>query len=386
MATDPNTGQSIVNAPRFDQQFAGFLDPSAFGGLEAQQGQLGQQSALAQQMMQAGYIPRSGFGGALAQMVQAAIGAHMLKQSQSQQASLYQQQIDAMNKAAQAKHAQDIEDERNKTKFGTDEEIRKAGGTDEAKTLNALKYGDQTAAQSAKQKGLEAQATLPAQEALEKMRGGYQLAAAQISSAPFKEIQAALKSGAITPEQAQQAMQQKAVPPSQIGVKDQVAIDKRIPVLQDQLTKVDTALQLAQEMKNKMHTGGYATNSLYNTYAPDALKTSAAQQLGTDSGNLILAAQAALQGSGSRGSVAQLRVLQTSKPNVSLSAESNLNAIDKITAELERAKQMPAAELDHYGSGGTPTTWAQASAKLSAPAQKQNALSDEDLLKKYGGQ
>lgn len=157
MAVDPSTGQSVVNAPRFDQQYAGFLDPTSFGQISSEQNQLGTQSALAQQMMQAGYIPRSGFGGALAQMVQAAIGAHMLKSAQEQQAQLYQQQIQAMNQAAQAKHAQEQAD----LDAAEKRAIAQATGIDEGKVLNQLKYAKETAAADAAAAATKAQALLP---------------------------------------------------------------------------------------------------------------------------------------------------------------------------------------------------------------------------------
>jgi hypothetical protein len=139
MAIDPSTGQSVVSAPSFDQRFAGFLDPSTMGGLMADQGQLGMQSQLAQSMMNAGYIPRTGFGGALAQMIQAAMGAHMLKNAQAQQAQLYQQQLDAINKAAQAKHAQDQADLDANEKRA----VQQALGINEGETQTKLKYAPQ---------------------------------------------------------------------------------------------------------------------------------------------------------------------------------------------------------------------------------------------------
>lgn len=145
MAIDPSTGQSVVSAPSFDQRFAGFLDPSTMGGLMADQGQLGMQSQLAQSMMNAGYIPRTGFGGALAQMVQAAVGAHMLKNAQAQQAQLYQQQLDAINKAAQAKHAQDQAD----LDAASKRAIAQATGINEGEIQNKLKYAPQTSAADA---------------------------------------------------------------------------------------------------------------------------------------------------------------------------------------------------------------------------------------------
>lgn len=157
MAIDPSTGQSVVSAPSFDQRFAGFLDPSTMGGLMADQGQLGMQSQLAQSMMNAGYIPRTGFGGALTQMIQAAMGAHMLKNAQAQQAQLYQQQLDSINKAAQAKHAQDQADLDANEKRA----INQAVGIDEGQTLTKLKYAPQMSQADAQAAAEKAAAVAP---------------------------------------------------------------------------------------------------------------------------------------------------------------------------------------------------------------------------------
>jgi hypothetical protein len=160
MAVDPNTGQTVLNIPGFDQRYAGFLDPTAVSQFATGQNQANTMGSLGRSLMQSGYIPNSGFAGALAQMVQAALGAHMLNKSQEQMGSLYQQQIEAANKAEQAKHAQDLADK----KVATDEEIRKALGTKEGETKLALQYGDLTNAQQAKLKAAEAMAVLPAEE------------------------------------------------------------------------------------------------------------------------------------------------------------------------------------------------------------------------------
>ena len=102
MAVDPNTGQTVLNIPGFDQKYAAFLDPNAIAQNAAQQNQLGMQSQLAQSLMSRGYIPNSGFGGALAQMAQAMIGMKMLQGSKDQMSDLYAKQLQAAQQAAQA--------------------------------------------------------------------------------------------------------------------------------------------------------------------------------------------------------------------------------------------------------------------------------------------
>lgn len=157
MAVDPNTGQSVVNIPGFDQRYAGFVDPAAMGGLAAQQGQLGTQGQLAHAMLSQGYIPNSGFAGALTQGLQSMMGMIMLKKSQAQQAQLYQQQIQAMNDAALKQQAY----EKQKATFMTDEEIRKAGGIAQGAEDIKLKNAPQEAINAANQAGLISNADQP---------------------------------------------------------------------------------------------------------------------------------------------------------------------------------------------------------------------------------
>jgi hypothetical protein len=149
---DPNTGQTV-----FDQRYAAFLDPAQMAQVQAQQGQAGQLGQLGQEMMNKGYIPNSGFGGALAQMLQAFTGMKMLNKSKEEMQQASQAQLEAAKQAALAERAAKRED----TKFMTDEEIRKAGGTDEAKKKVDLQYADQTSSAEAKAAAAKAQALLP---------------------------------------------------------------------------------------------------------------------------------------------------------------------------------------------------------------------------------
>lgn len=178
MATDPTTGQTILT-PRFDQAYAGFLDPTQFGQIAAGQSQAGLLGSLGQQLLQAGYVPNSGSKGAISQMIQALAGGLMLKRSQDQIAGLSQQQAQAMNDAEVKKHAQEQADLKTKT----DELIRQAGGS-KAAELAAASSPAQTAADAARLAALsgpeataagakaaaEATAKLPGEKELEQMR------------------------------------------------------------------------------------------------------------------------------------------------------------------------------------------------------------------------
>ena len=382
MAVDPNTGQTVFD-PR---NLAAFMDPSAMAGIQSGLAQGDQQSQLAQAMLSRGYTPNSGGFGAIAQVLQSLAGMQMLKKSQENMQQVYQQQAQALSDAHKAQHTESQAD----LDAAEKRAIAQATGIHSGDLATDLANAPQMAAAAGMKSGAESQAQLPAQTALEKLKGGYTLAAANYLSRSVQGYSGrAGFRGDFARRRFKAAIANRAAPPipqaAALNPKDQAAVDKRVPVLQDQVNKVDTALELAQNLKARMHAGDYGNTGgatgLYNSYAPTAVQTQGAQQLGTDAGNLILAAQGALQGTGSRGSVAQLRILQTSKPNAALDKESNINAIDTITKELQQARSAPAAELEHYGSGGTPTSWAQTSAKqaTSAPATSSGGFKEGQI-------
>jgi hypothetical protein len=178
MAVDPNTGQSVINIPGFDQRNAQFIDPSAIGSLVSQQQQLGQQSQLAQAMMQRGYIPNSGFGGALSQMVNAFMGMKMLKDQQGRMAGINQKILEATQTAAQKAHDQKIADD----KFATDEAIRKEVGVDSGKKqFDFAHQGEEAALKGATAKA-ESDAQFGNQAKLEQMRAASAANVAQIGA------------------------------------------------------------------------------------------------------------------------------------------------------------------------------------------------------------
>lgn len=159
MAVDPNTGQTVINIPGFDQKYAGFIDPTQFGQLAAQQGQMGQQNQLAQAMMQAGYTPNSGRMGVFTQALQALVGARMMAGNQDKQAALYQQQLEAVNKAAQAAHAQQQQD----LDAASQRDITKAVGIHKGEGDYDLSVQPQKNAYDIQKAGAVAKATADAQ-------------------------------------------------------------------------------------------------------------------------------------------------------------------------------------------------------------------------------
>lgn len=191
MAVDPLTGQTSLNS------FAGFMDPDQMGQILAGQAQAGTQGQLAQALMGRGYIPNSGFGGALAQMVQAAIGMKMLQNSQSSLADLSSQKIAAENKAEQAKHAQEQQDKQ----ADVTRAISQATGIDEAKIKLALQYGPQQSAQATAAKVAEQAALEPGE-----VKKAGDIAGAQL---PFEIKKAYATAGA--GEQAKMAQLQQAM-------------------------------------------------------------------------------------------------------------------------------------------------------------------------------
>ncbi len=178
MATDPTTGQTILT-PRFDQQYAGFLDPTQFGQIAAGQSQAGLLGQLGQQMLQAGYVPNSGRGGAIAQMIQALAGGMMLKKAQDQIAGLSSQQAEAANAAYTKKHAQEQAD----LQAAADRAIYQKTGEKKGE-LAAASSPEQTAADAARlatmsgpeaaaagaKAAAEEAAKLPGEKELERMR------------------------------------------------------------------------------------------------------------------------------------------------------------------------------------------------------------------------
>lgn len=381
MAVDPATGQSIVT-PAFDQNLAAFLNPQAFGQLQAQQGQLGQQGQLAQAMMSQGYTPNSGFAGALTQGAQAMMGMVMLKKSQEQQGQLYQQMLQQMSDAKKAQHDQMLADKQKEADIeaGKTVSIHKGEGDYD---LSVAGQQNQNAASKA---GLVASAELPSKLAVTTAEGKNSANAAYIGATAGQQQKVAeMKAAGATPEMIKAAL----VGPDAYSMAgtgmtkgDQAAIDRRIPDLQKTIDQHQTALGLVNEMQQKLASGSYDNAGKVGFFNQavskvpvmgQAFQTTGGQELGSDAANLVLAAQSAMNsGSGGRGSMLQLKTLQQGKPSTDKGPEANMAALDTIKKSLEGSLGPAQQEMAHYGSGGTPRSWA---ATQAAQAAQQAASS-----------
>lgn len=368
---------------------APFYDPTALAQLQTDQLAYQRKAQLAQQLMQTGYTPNSGKFGVFAGIASMLGGKLAQDQNDSKLSDIVKRAIEAQSQAAAAQHAQQRDDEA----YKTNEEIRKDAASKQAGLQYApMSYAANLGGFDPRTGQVSIDPKIQAVDIATKQaeaENAAKIAAAnrQGPADPFADIKAALAQGVITPDQARQAMAKKVTGDvGGLSPKDQQAIDKRLPVLQDQTNKIDTALDIANKMKGQMGAGGYdvgGLSGLRNAYAPSYFQSTGGQELGTDAGNLILAAQSALQGTGSRGSVAQLKILEKSKPNAQMDATANQNSIDEIIKTLSKAREAPAAELEHYGNGGTPTTWAQKAAQMSAqpPAAGQPASGGKTVVR-----
>lgn len=177
MATDPNTGQSVI-PQTFEQKYAAFLDPQGLGQLQSDESRQGQMSQLGQAMMQQGYIPNSGFGGALNQIAHSLLGMYMVKQAQDQAGQLYSRRAELEAQAAQAARKAARDDE----SFKTNESLRLETGKLTAAEKIKLENADQEAQNEAKAAGLKSAAELPSELQKVAAQGRNTLAAAEISA------------------------------------------------------------------------------------------------------------------------------------------------------------------------------------------------------------
>jgi hypothetical protein len=189
MAVDPVTGQSLL----------AYMDPTAFGQLQGDRSHADLLGQLGQQMLQSGYTPNSGWGGALAQIAQAIAGSAALNKSQEQIAGLGQRQVQALSAAEEKKRAQQAADDEAKNQ----RDIAKALAEKEGGIKLGLQYGDQTSAAEAKAAGAKAlaegTATLPLHE--QEARFKANLDAQNRQPAEFERKMAAAKQMGASPEE-----------------------------------------------------------------------------------------------------------------------------------------------------------------------------------------
>lgn len=365
-------GMQPIQQPGTAQQqgsMAPYMNPDQMAQLQTDTLDYQRRNQLANALMSQGYVPNSGKFGMLAGIASMLGGKLAQSQNDSKLSDIIKRQYQADSEAAAAQREQQRQDEM----FKTNEEIRKAKSTAGMEYIPGVGFMDKMTGQITQNPDLTATeiATKKAEAenaaaATAKFREAP--GAGEIAGLNYK-IKLAQQAGA-TPQQIQ-AMITGQQTVDGLSPKDQSAIDKRLPVLQDQANKIDTALQIATGMQDKLKKGVYPTgfasrafNS--NSWTPEVMQSAGAQEMNTDTNALVLAAQAALQGSGNRGSVAQLKILQQSKPSIAKDPEANANAINEIINSLQKARSPVAAELEHYGNGGTPRTWSQVASKMTA--------------------
>lgn len=146
--------------------------------------------------------------------------------------------------------------------------------------------------------------------------------------------------------------------------------DARVTELQDGITKAQAALDAIDAMKQNIDTGTYGQSG-YGRAIRAGLPLPVMQGAGVvdmnkDAANLILAMQAAQASKGNRNSVLGLTTLKMGKPDPQAPDESNIHGLLSGRADIQKLYDNMTAEQEHYGQGGSPSTWAAAAAKLRA--------------------
>jgi hypothetical protein len=415
MAVDPNTGQSVINIPGFDQRYAQFVDPSQMGPLAAQQAQFGQQGQLGAALMQRGYIPNSGFGGAITQAVQAMMGMKMLKDSREQMAGLNQKMLESAQAAAQKKHDQDQAD----LDKATEREIHKAVGTHAGEGDYDLSVGPQKNTLEAAKAKLVADATLPDELTKLKVQGQNSINTAVAGARennrgmkveknddgtfsvflPHTDAQGNIQvqstnvgvPGAGKPNASQQAAIDAAkVNTEQFTQKAQAAAEARQHILNytSQVTGIDPA-KLATMSHDDIAkaVSSVGLGSHLGTMLPG---NSGGPQSSADSAALSYAGT--IRATPTDTDVKSAQALVPS-PSDSMNTQAQkikgmlgaLDEVDKARAQSAQAldKLQPSNRRGNMSDPSQNPSAALGVGNVSAPTN--GALSDQDLLKKYGG-
>lgn len=152
--------------------------------------------------------------------------------------------------------------------------------------------------------------------------------------------------------------------------------DARVAELQDGITKAQVALDAIDAMKQNIESGTYGKSGMvrsFETNLPIGLQPAGIQSMTKDTNNLVLAIQAAQASKGNRNSVLGLKTLQLGKPDPAGADPANIHGLMGNRQEIQTMLDNMTAESEHYGAGGSPTTWATAAAKLRAAKGGGNA-------------
>jgi hypothetical protein len=190
---------------------------------------------------------------------------------------------------------------------------------------------------------------------------------------------------AMTPEQRNAYLNKQAGITGDDGApvltpREQAAVQARSRELQSQRDNAATALSAGQDILERFQNGDQyddkGINRLRNNWLPTMLQSQGGQQLGTDANSYVNLYSGAMAGPGNRGSVLQLKTQLGAKINNALDIPSNTHAISESQQALQSKLAQIDDELNHYRSGGKPSTYkglsvgdvGAAGAKVSAPA------------------
>lgn len=179
---------------------------------------------------------------------------------------------------------------------------------------------------------------------------------------------------AMTPEQKQAYLDHEAgitrdptTGAIQAGVtkQDQIAINKRVPELQDGITKAQAALDAIDSMSDAIKNGTYGQSgvgrAMRNATGIPALQGTGVVDMNKDAANLVLTMQAAQASKGNRNSVLGLTTLRQGKPEPGAPDDANLHGLATGRADIQRLYDNMTAEQDHLSQpGNTLQTWAAA--------------------------
>lgn len=335
---------------------------------------------MAQQLMQAGYVPNSGVAGILGSALQSFLGGRMMDKEEGKLSDILKRQFDLQSQQTAAQRQQQMEDEQRKFEREILAAQKKAQAEAQAKRDYAPKewkdggifdpqsgqftpdpnYSKAQLDLARQKAAIEAGARQPS-ELERRIALAQQMHASpeqikalvlgqQGANGPFADIAAALQSGVVTPEQAQQAMREKIG----VDVKPQ-------PVSADNRTKLGL-LTAAEQALAQYEKGGVDENGAPKAWG-NAMSGPANAHLDEAIANLLRVESGAAIG---KDEIAQARDRY---------APALFGKDDTNKAKLEQFKRkiadMKAAILQ--GTGAQP--------QGSAPQQ----MSDQDLLKKYGG-
>jgi hypothetical protein len=210
---------SLFGAPQMmgaqqQPQMGQFMDPMAMAQLQADNGKLQRNQALAQAFMQGGsqYIPNSGYAGLGAGLAQLIRGKMLQSDNDEKVTDILKRTFEAQSQAAQAKRQQDLEDEARKLQEDIYKATQIARGEGAAKKEFAMsEFKDGGVFNPGTGEYTPSQAWTDQQMNLARQKAALEAANRQGPADPFRDIKLALQQGVITPQQAQQAMAAKVM-------------------------------------------------------------------------------------------------------------------------------------------------------------------------------